>query len=161
MNGRKIICLFFAFLCMIIIFLFSSKNSSVSNSTSKQLINKGIIIYEKLSNKDVDNEIIINKLNYPVRKIAHYSIYFLLGIFVYNVVYCMKIKYKMIIAIIICFLYASFDEVHQLFVSGRTGQFRDILIDTLGAISSILIFSLLYKKLSRSDDDYSINIKIL
>lgn len=156
MNARKIICLFFTILCMAIIFLFSNKNSNVSNGTSKQLINKGIIIYEKLSNKDVDNEVIINKLNYPIRKLAHYSIYFILGIFVYNVICCMKIKYKLIMAIIICFLYASFDEAHQLFVSGRTGQFRDILIDTLGAMSSIFILNLLYKKFSRSD----INIKI-
>lgn len=152
MNARKIICLFLTLLCMTIIFLFSSKNSSVSNGTSKQLINKGITIYEKISNKDVDNEVIINKLNYPVRKLAHYSIYFILGIFVYNVVCCIKIKYKMIIAIVICFLYASFDEIHQLFVSGRTGQVRDILIDTLGAITSIFIFNLLYKKFYKKED---------
>ena len=38
------------------------------------------------------------------------------------------------------------DEMHQLFVNGRTGQIRDILIDTLGALTAIIILNLYYKK---------------
>lgn len=145
--NKKIIYISFTLICMIIIFLFSSKNSTKSNDMSKGLINTGVVLYEKLFDKDINNNYIINKFNYPVRKIAHYSIYFVLGIFVYNVIYYMKLKYASIIALIICFLYASFDEMHQLFVSGRTGQFRDILIDTLGALTAIIILSFYYKKI--------------
>lgn len=144
--NKKIIYISFSLICMIIIFLFSSKNSTTSNDTSKRLINTGVVLYEKLFNKDIDNNYIVNKLNHPVRKIAHYSIYFVLGIFVYNVIYCMKLKYASIITLGICFLYASFDEMHQLFVNGRTGQFRDVLIDTLGALTAIIILNLYYKK---------------
>ncbi len=147
--NKKIIYVFLVLLCMIIIFLFSSKNSTISNGMSKKLINSGVVFYEKVFDKEVDNNYIVNKFNYPIRKLAHYSIYFLLGIFVYNVIYCMKVKYKSIIAFLICFLYASLDEFHQLFVSGRTGQFRDIVIDTLGALTAIIILSLCYKKIAK------------
>lgn len=44
-----------------------------------------------------------------------------------------SIKYPLIMSITLSFLYACTDELHQIFVPGRSAQFRDILIDTLGA----------------------------
>ena len=45
----------------------------------------------------------------------------------------------LILCIIICAGFAASDEFHQTFVNGRTGQFSDCIIDTLGAtIGSIL-----------------------
>ena len=35
--------------------------------------------------------------------------------------------------------YAVFDEIHQMFIPGRTGMIQDIGIDTLGAFFGILI----------------------
>ncbi len=156
MRSKRIIYIFFTILCMIVIFAFSSKNSTTSNNTSKSLINKIIIVYEKAFNKEVDNELIIAKLNYPIRKLAHYSIYFLLGILVYNVIFYTSSKYKGAIALLICFLYALFDEIHQLYVSGRTGQFKDTLIDTLGALTAILLFSYLYSKTLKNKNNYKL-----
>ena len=43
------------------------------------------------------------------------------------------IKHPLVISIIFSFLYACTDEIHQIFVPGRSAQFRDVLIDTLGA----------------------------
>mgnify|MGYP003309055667 FL=1 len=43
-------------------------------------------------------------------------------------------------SIIICFIYACTDEIHQLYVVGRTGQFIDVLIDTIGALLGCLVF---------------------
>ena len=43
------------------------------------------------------------------------------------------IKYTLAMSILFSFLYACTDELHQIFVPGRSAQFRDILIDTLGA----------------------------
>ena len=42
-------------------------------------------------------------------------------------------KYPLAMSILFSFLYACTDELHQIFVPGRSAQFRDILIDTLGA----------------------------
>ena len=39
-------------------------------------------------------------------------------------------------AVGICLLYAISDEVHQTFVDGRIGTWRDVLIDTAGALTA-------------------------
>ena len=44
-----------------------------------------------------------------------------------------------LLALCSSFLYACTDELHQLFVSGRSGQFTDVLIDTLGALFGCLL----------------------
>lgn len=82
-------------------------------------------------------------LNYPVRKLAHFSIYFLLGVFVYGIFSCTKVKYKLILSMIICVIYASLDETHQLFVYGRTAQALDILIDSVGSLISLLLIKVI------------------
>ena len=40
------------------------------------------------------------------------------------------------------FLYACTDEFHQLFVPGRSGNFRDVIIDTSGGVLSAILFGL-------------------
>lgn len=49
------------------------------------------------------------------------------------------------IALLLAFLYACSDEYHQTFVVGRTGQFKDVLIDFSGAFIGVLIVSLIAK----------------
>ena len=46
----------------------------------------------------------------------------------------------------ICFIYSLTDEYHQLFINGRTGQFSDCLIDTLGAIIGMIILYIIKTK---------------
>ena len=50
------------------------------------------------------------------------------------------------IALSVGFLYAVSDEVHQIFVPGRAGQLRDVLIDTTGVLLGIFLCSLFFKK---------------
>lgn len=47
--------------------------------------------------------------------------------------------------IIIAYLYALSDEVHQTFVMGRSGRLKDTLIDLLGIIIGLLILKKLRK----------------
>ena len=49
-------------------------------------------------------------------------------------------------AILICVLYAISDGVHQLFVPGRGGQVKDVLIDSAGTISGILVYRMIDKR---------------
>ena len=44
---------------------------------------------------------------------------------------------------VICIIYASLDETHQLFVYGRTVQVLDVLIDSVGSLISILIIKVI------------------
>lgn len=55
------------------------------------------------------------------------------------------IKHPLIMSILLSFLYACTDELHQIFVPGRSAQFRDILIDTLGASFGATITHLIIK----------------
>ena len=146
MNKRIILYLILTIISMLIIFTFSSKNSDSSNSTSKRLIDGGITIYENITNKKVNHKKIINKLNYPVRKVAHFTLYLILGFFVYEFLLLTSIPHKETITILLCFIYSLTDEIHQLFVSGRTGQIIDIIIDTMGAITIVLIYKYIIKR---------------
>lgn len=56
-----------------------------------------------------------------------------------------SVKYALAMSIFLSFLYACTDELHQIFVPGRSAQFRDILIDTLGASIGTIITYLIIK----------------
>ena len=125
-----------------IIFYFSSRNTIESNSTSKNLIRNVIDKYEFITGKNINKESLVTKLNYPVRKLAHFSIYFLLGIIIYLLFLQTNLKRKLLISISLCIIYAFFDEVHQLFVFGRTAQALDVFIDSMGSLLGILLLKI-------------------
>ena len=137
---KKIIFLICIILCLITIFIFSSKDSDESNHTSKTLINTGVNTYENVTKKDINNKKVVKTLNYPVRKCAHYTIYLILGIFVYLYIGTTNINNKVLISIVFCLICAIFDETHQMF-TGRTSKVLDVVIDTLGASTSILLLN--------------------
>lgn len=120
------------------IFCFSNQVSDDSTKLSNGFIRNTICKV----NKDCDK--VIEKTFTPVRKCAHFFIYLILGILVMN---CFNIDKKYIIySVIICFLYSISDEIHQIFVPGRSGEVFDVLIDTCG---SFLGINILYKLKSR------------
>ena len=45
-----------------------------------------------------------------------------------------------LLSILFSFLYAATDEFHQLFVPGRSGEFKDVMIDTVGAATGAFLF---------------------
>ena len=47
--------------------------------------------------------------------------------------------------IIIAYLYALSDEIHQTFVAGRSGRLRDTIIDLIGIILGLIILKQLRK----------------
>ena len=55
----------------------------------------------------------------------------------------MTYRRRCILAVLISACYAATDEFHQLFVPGRSGEVRDVLVDTAGAVIGILFLSLL------------------
>jgi VanZ family protein len=52
-------------------------------------------------------------------------------------------------AVFIAYLYAIFDEIHQSFIPGRTGRFRDTLIDLIGILIGFFIFNKLFPLIKR------------
>lgn len=142
MMVKKTIKLLLVLLTMITIFCLSNDNGDKSTEKSDSII---IIISEKVLNKKLtekEKQEIIDKYVVVVRKFAHFTLYFLLGLFFISFLYEFDINNKKLIlsTIIFVFIYACSDELHQLFIHGRSGEILDILIDTLGGITSTFIY---------------------
>lgn len=149
----RIVTLMLTIVVFFIIFNFSSQNSDKSISTSDFFIN--MIININPFTKDLENlekEAIKEKMKIPIRKLAHFSIYTILGITIMSHMSTYAIsKYKRIgSSLLIGVLYAVSDEIHQLFVSGRSGQITDVCIDTMGVLFGISIILLIQKVIIKS-----------
>ena len=72
---------------------------------------------------------------------AHFSIYALIGIslllFIY--VFSKKIVLSSSIALLLSIIYACYDEYRQLSIPGRSGNIKDVFIDSLGALTGIAL----------------------
>lgn len=79
-----------------------------------------------------------------VRKAAHFTEFTGLGFLTNSAVYFTKHKRNLAIGIVIGSAYAATDEIHQIFVDGRSCQFTDWALDTLGVVTGALIFLILY-----------------
>lgn len=143
---RKVIKFILIIICMITIFSFSSDNGSKSTKKSDGVIIKYISLIKNGNVSDKEKLFYTEKFVVPVRKSAHFIIYFILGLLITSFLSEFDFIDKRIIlySVICCFLYASSDEIHQLFVSGRSGMIRDVLLDSLG--SSLACFIYMYIK---------------
>lgn len=75
-----------------------------------------------------------------VRKTAHFTEYFILYLLTVNVMkYYLDIKRAILYAIIFSIFYACTDEIHQYFIPGRAMAFKDVLIDSSGALVAMII----------------------
>ena len=153
------ISLICAMLTAVLIFLFSSQESTESTKVSNSVtsIIAGILIDDF---KDMTNEQknkVINSINMYVRKAAHFTIYTILSIFVSTFMFTYAVSLKnRVIGIIICAFYAATDEFHQFFIPGRACLIADVLIDTSGACLGALIVYLIYiiyKKSRRTNEN--------
>lgn len=141
---KKVIIGILFLLWLLIIFLFSNQNGVNSKHLSYQVIDKMISVSSHITNRQISPETraqIIKKIHPIVRKIAHFMIYFVLGVLVYLVVcfYKENKKWTVFLSIAFCIIYACSDELHQILSIGRTFKIKDILIDTLGSISGIFL----------------------
>ena len=134
-EKKKIISTLLVIIWMAIIFIMSSFNAADSSNQSNFIVDIIVCIF------NINNTEIISVI---IRKLAHFTEYLILGVLVTNMLrYYNKKTY---ISIIICILYAMSDEVHQLFVPGRSCQILDIIIDTLGSSTGIILYNILRKK---------------
>lgn len=124
---------------MVFIFYLSHQPASVSNGLSKGITEAIVTTIEKVvPNQEFD----IRYVNHVIRKNAHFLAYFVLGFLAMYALGRFKLKrYKWIgLAILVGVLYAISDEVHQLFVPGRGGQLKDVLIDSAGVLAGVGVY---------------------
>ncbi|MFA9399455.1 MAG: VanZ family protein, partial [Clostridiaceae bacterium] len=133
---------------MVLIFMFSNEVAVESDEKSKFVINI-------LNMLGIDlNSAFGNLADFLVRKAAHFTEYFLLFLLLYNALAeDFSVKAAINLAILFVFLYACTDEYHQLFIEGRSGKFRDVLIDTSGGFLCYIIIALKNKKKKKNKKD--------
>ena len=80
-------------------------------------------------------------LTFLVRKSAHIIAYFVLGVLMYRALRVSIRRWPARtvagLALLSCSLYAVTDEIHQLFVPGRSGELRDVMIDSIAALVGV------------------------
>lgn len=148
MKTKTTILITILIIISIIIFLFSAEAGNKSINTSDQFASKIIDKIYEVANKEItpkEKKKLITKTRFVVRKIAHFTLYFTLGIIVYLLLLSFNVKHSIILSIVICFLFGCIDEIHQYFVPGRTARFFDCIVDTLGSMTSIYILYFLRK----------------
>lgn len=129
-----------------IIFGFSSQNAEKSSSVSKK-VSETIVEATNKEKTIREKNKMVKFLEPRIRKLAHFSIYTVVGFLLMTLCFTYKISInkKIIISLILGFIYSCSDELHQTFVAGRSGEARDVLIDTSGVFIGICISYAFYK----------------
>ena len=138
----RIISMIILLTTFFVIFGFSNQDGQTSGGTSRKVARKIVEIFPDTNNKsEQEKEIIVENMQPVIRKLAHFSIYTLVGIsmMTFMETYSISTRKKVIISLIVGALYATSDEIHQLFIPGRTAAVTDVLIDTFGVAVGTLI----------------------
>lgn len=132
MKYKKVIAWLLFVSWLILIFYFSNQPGSISSDLSNNVL-KTI-----LNNLAISNFTVLAGI---LRKLAHFSEYFILSFLTLNLVKQYKVvsPYDFILVMFFCFFYASSDEFHQLFIENRTASFLDVLLDYSGSLLYLTI----------------------
>lgn len=147
---KKIISIILVILWMSFIFIMSNFPSVTSDAQS------GFFVTLLSNLFNIDN---INILTLIIRKTAHLFEYFVLGILVFCMLKSFNIKKLILFSGLTCILYSVSDEIHQMFVVGRSCELRDMLIDSLGSILGIIIIYYIIKLINIKKQGSDINEK--
>ena len=155
---KKSIFIVLLVLWMGFIFSMSCENAEESSNTSGQTIRVLLSAVPEFEKQPEEVKVnIIEELQFIVRKSAHFIGYMILGILASGLIlYYGNINKKYLLAFLICVIYAISDEIHQLFVPGRSGQVRDVLIDSAGSFLGIIIVMTFEKLLIKFNKKHKI-----
>lgn len=127
---------------MVIIFWFSNQPAVISDEKSKFVIHVFKVLGLNL------DSILGNLANFIVRKVGHFTEYLILYVLFFNALLeDFSFKKSLMISLLIVFVYACSDEIHQIFIPGRTARIRDVIIDTCGGSFAMLVIYLKQKNL--------------
>ena len=140
---KKVVLWILVIGCMTAIFMFSAQPAEESTNLSDSVLYKILEFFNVFDDmKRIGQVELIYNLSVLVRKLAHFSIDALLGFLsrlLFGIGYDFDGKNGFAAAFSLSVIYAVTDEIHQLFVPGRSGMFTDVLIDSLGAFVGVLI----------------------
>lgn len=127
--------------CMGVIFYLSARPATESQEMSDSLIFKIVEIFG------------IEFSSRFIRKLAHATEFCILSILLANAInVTFKSKYTWLFALGTTIIYGVSDEIHQIFVEGRACQFKDMLIDSLGALAGVIIWLIFFTIIKRNNE---------
>lgn len=127
----------------VVIYSFSSQDSDESASLSGEVAQ---VIADTLEADDSSSNI-----EHIIRKTAHFLEYGVFGSLIFaSTAFFLKWRgrkpYLAVIAsTLAAMLYAASDEYHQTLVPGRSGEVKDVLIDTSGALAASAFICLILR----------------
>ncbi len=129
----------------ILITSFSAQNGTQSSGLSRKVAQTFIQGLENVHVISVESndqrEVLIEKMQYPIRKGAHMTEYAIFTVFTYIALLTdgVRLPKRRYFALLIAVLLAASDELHQWFVPGRSGCVKDVCIDMVGAVAALLV----------------------
>jgi VanZ family protein len=87
-------------------------------------------------------------IEFFLRKAAHMSEYALLTFLCIRTLLTRPLNKNtaLLLGGFIAILYAATDELHQIFVPGRTGHFIDVIVDSVGVLFMVTLFYIFKRK---------------
>lgn len=127
----------------LVIWHFSAQPAAVSGALSDRLLYR---LLEALNGvfreqSEEGKRAIVLFFSFFERKAAHMFLYFvltgllLLALYRLSCGFCLKAS----LALGLCGILAAVDEIHQRFVPGRSGEFRDVAVDLAGGAILLLL----------------------
>lgn len=143
-----------AIVWMCVIFAFSAQTKEESGAVSESFTFHMVSSTRTFFHLDLSDERvkeIADAIEGFVRKVAHMTEFGILSVLLYIWIgqWEMGFLRRGVTAAGATAVYAATDEIHQLFVAGRSGRFSDVCIDSAGAVAGVLVFVLLVKFVKR------------
>ena len=149
---RKRIFLVLTLVWMVFIFYLSHQPATISASQSGGFMD--MLTKLPMIGGLLDELMKLSFAEFLIRKSAHMFLYFVLAILIYMSISKGNSYKYYILAFVLSAMYACSDEIHQLFIVGRSGEIRDVLVDSTGALIGLIIvylYNTYIKKKSNSE----------
>lgn len=142
-NPKLVRLTFFTIVWIIVIFSFSLQSGEESGELSGGIVAwiVGLFFPEDFTH--------IELVHFLVRKAAHFTEYFILGVLLSLTIREAKWNRVLLAPWVLGTLVASCDETIQLFSDGRAGQVTDVMLDSSGVFTGCMILTLIVLYLDR------------
>ncbi len=132
----RIILLILIIIWAVVVYSLSNQSGTESSGVSRKVAE---VIFKE--------EKMVEKAEPAIRKTAHFSEYSVGGVLFYMLfsTYNFSKNKRMFISLGLGIWYAALDEIHQLFIPGRSGSIRDVCIDSAGFLFGIILIRIFFK----------------
>ncbi|MDO4562901.1 MAG: VanZ family protein [Clostridia bacterium] len=154
MKAKKIFVVILVLLGVLRTFAFSAQTSEESGALSDSLIYRVMVNFSFFSAMDEAARMsYVEEASFYVRKGAHMFLFATLAAACVMMFLVWQGKSRS--AFIMCTIFAVTDELHQLFVPGRSGELRDVCVDMTGVLIIFALVRILCRK-EIIDDRFSL-----